>query len=105
MMVALYLLLFAIATGATLFVIIAGTAGRVGSVGVEARTAIVISGFAAVLWGYLAVKSFEITKYSGGSEFTVSYPGLAWLAVAGGAVAFYVLFQSTVYEVQETGGL
>lgn len=105
MIVKIYLLLFAIAAVLTLFVIVAGTEGHVGGIRVDARTAIVLAGFAAVLWGYLAINSFEITVYSGGSEFVKSYEGLAFLAVAGGGVSFYVLFQAAVHEINATGGI
>lgn len=105
MIVNLYLLLFAIAAILTLFVIVAGTQGHVGGLRVDTRTAVVLSGFAFILWGYIAVSSFELTVHSGGSEFTQSYPGVAFLAAAGGAVSIYCLFQATVHEIDTSGGI
>lgn len=101
----LFLLLFAIAAVATLFVIVAGTSGHVGSITIDAKTGMVISAFAVILWGFLAISAFEITVYSGGQEMTASYPGVAWLAVAAGAVALFVTYQATVQLIEDTGGI
>lgn len=101
----LYLLLIVIGVAGLAVTIAAGTKGAIGSISVDRRTGIVISGMTFVLWGLIAISSFEITVYSGGVTATESFPEIAWLAVVGASAALYSLFQASIEEVRATGGL
>ncbi|WP_435551957.1 hypothetical protein [Natrinema sp. CGMCC1.2065] len=105
MILSLYLVLLVIGAVGTALVIAAGTKGTIGGIRVDRRTGIVISAFIFVLWGLVAVSSFEIVVYSGGTSETVSYPQVAWVAVVGGATALLSMFQAAIEEIQETGGI
>jgi len=105
MSIQLFLLLFAIASIATIFVIALGARGRAFGVGVNRRMGIVISAIVLGLWGVVAINSFEVVHYSGGEEFTTEYTEVAFLAVLGGAIALVSMFQAALEEINETGGI
>ena len=105
MIVSVYIVLLIIGAIGTAFVIAAGTRGNLGGITVDRRTGIVVSAFVFVLWGLVAISSFEIVVYSGGTSSTVSYPEVAWLAVVGASVSLFSLFQATIEEVRATGGI
>lgn len=105
MIASIYVVLLLTAIVGTAFVIRVGAEGDVGGVELSMRTGIVASAAVLVLWGLVAINSFEIVTYSNGTEFANSYPQLAWIAVAGGAIALYSMLQATLEEIQETGGL
>lgn len=101
----IYVALLLTAVGGTGILIYAGARGSVGGVAVSATVGLVMSAGIMILWGFLAVSALNITVVSGGQEFDRSYESLAWLAVAGGAVAAASLFQSAVEAIRETGGI
>ena len=105
MTIEMFLLLIALASIATFLVILSGTSGTIAGLTVDRRLGIVVSGVALMLWGLVAINSFEITVFSGGEEFTRSYEQMAWVATAGGAIAIYSLFQATIQEIRDTGGI
>ncbi len=105
MILALYLVLVVIGAIGTALVIAAGTQGNLGGMRVDRRTGIVVSAFVFVLWGLIAISSFEIVVYSGGTSSTVSYPQVAWLAAVGGAVSLFSMVQATIEEIKATGGI
>ena len=105
MILELYLLLVAIAVIMTGLVIVVGTTGHIGGVSVDNRTGIVISIATLGLCGLIAISSFDITVYSGGTESSESYPAMAWVAVAMGAVAALSMWKASIEEIRETGGI
>ena len=105
MNIALYLVLVITAIVATFFVVTAGARGSIGGVGLTNRIGIIVSAVVLVLWGIIAMSSFNVVTYSGGSEFSQSYEFMAWLAVGGGAIGLYSLFQASLREIEETGGI
>lgn len=105
MIASIYVLLLTVAVLGTAIVIMWGARGDVGGVSADTRTGIVASAALLIIWGLLAVNAFEITSVSGGQEITHSYPQLAWVALAGGAIALYSLLQATIEEINETGGI
>lgn len=105
MNLSLYLVLVLLGSVGTFVVLVAGAKGSVAGVTVNRRLGIVMSGVALMLWGVIAVNSYEVVVYSGGQEFTRQYEEMAWIATAGGAVAIYSLFQATVEEINATGGI
>jgi len=105
MIASIYVLLLTVAVLGTAIVITWGARGEVGGVTADTRTGIIASGALLVIWGLLAINAFEITTVSGGEEIVHSYPQLAWVAVAGGAIALYSLLQATIEEINATGGI
>lgn len=101
----IYVALLLVAVVGTGILIYAGARGSVGGVAVSATVGLVMSAGIMVLWGFLAVSALNITTTSGGTTFTREYESLAWLAVAGGAVAAASLFQSATEAIRETGGI
>ena len=82
-----------------------GATGSVGGMQVSTRMGVVISAAAFLLWGLLAIESFEVVVASAGEQYTYSYPQLAWLAAAGAGIALISLFQASVQEIDNTGGI
>lgn len=105
MILSLYLVLIVIGAIGTALVIAAGTKGNLGGIRIDRRTGIVVSAIVFVLWGLVAVSSFEIVVFSGGTSETVSYPEVAWLAVVGAAASLFSLFQAAIEEIRATGGV
>ena len=101
----LFLLLLLLAAAGTVLVIVVGSQGRIGNIRVDRRTGIVVSAAVLVLWGLVALNSFEVTIHSGGETTVEEYEQIAWLAVAGAGIALYSLFQATLLEIRETGGI
>jgi len=91
-----------IATGGVLWV---GSQGGVGSMRVGSRMGIVLSAGTFLLWGLLAIESFEIVTMSGGSEFSNSYSQLAWLCAGGAMISLLSMFQASVQEIKDSGGV
>lgn len=105
MTIELYVLLVVLAAIATFFVLLSGTQGNIGGVSIGRRLGIVLSGLVLVLWGVIAINSFEVVVHSGGQEFEREIVEMAWIAVAGGAIATYSMFQATIEEIRATGGI
>jgi len=101
----LYAILLIAALAATAFVLWIGSTGGVGSMQVGPRVGIVISVATFLLWGLLAIESFEIVVASGGSELKQSYEELAWLALGGAMICLASAFKASVEEIKETGGV
>jgi hypothetical protein len=105
MMIQIFQILLVVAFATTAVLIYLGVTGGVGGVQVGAKLGIVLSAAAFVLWGLIAINAFEITATSGGQQFTRSYPSLAWVATAGALIAIYSLFQASIEEIKNTGGI
>lgn len=105
MILPIYLVLLLTAIVATAFTVYVGTSGGVGSVTMGARMGVVISAITILLWGMVAINSFEIVHTSGGSTFTESYESVAWIAAGGGLLGVISLFQAAVAEIKATGGI
>jgi len=105
MILAIYLVLLVSAIVASAVTLRAGSSGELAGVAVSPRVGMIASTLTLVLWGLIAVNSFELTIYSGGTSFTESYPQLAWLAVAGVGVGLVSLLQATLTEIDNTGGI
>jgi len=105
MIIEIYTILFATAIIATASTVYAGVRGGIGGVDMSARAGMVFSAACLALWALLGINAFEITVHSGGEAFTQSYPQLAWVAVAGVAIALLSLLQASIQEFNQTGGL
>jgi len=105
MILPIYLTLLVSAIVATAFTIYVGASGGVGSMQLGPRMGIVISAVTILLWGMVAINSFEIVHVSGGQEFTRSYESVAWIAAGGGVLAVVSLFKASVDEIRRTGGI
>ena len=104
-MLEIYAILLVTAFVATAGVIYVGTTGGVGSMRVGGRAGIVLSAATFLLWGLIAIESFEIVVTSGGQEFTQSYEQLAWVAAAGAAVSLFSMLQASIQEIKDDGGI
>lgn len=60
--------------------------------GMEAVT----GAFAAVLWGGLAVGSFDLNTYAGGSKSAINADALAYLALVGAVVMLLFTVQAAI---------
>lgn len=60
---------------------------------------IITSAAASVMWGVVVVSAESITHYSGGEALEHSYPSIQYLAVGGLALAFVLLVQATIAEL------
>lgn len=105
MILGIYQILLVTAVLATAATVSAGVEGGVGGVNIGPRTGIIVSALVFVLWGLIAINSFEITVYSGGSSFTQSYESIAWLAVGGASIGLISMLQAALEEINNTGGL
>lgn len=59
------------------------------------------SAVSLVLWGVFIQASFDVITYSGGTQFSHSYPELAMLGVIGGALSFLTLFRAALATIEE----
>jgi len=60
-----------------------------------------LSAATIVLWLLVTVGSFNVVTYSGGSEFTNSYPSLAVVGVLGVATSVIVLAKGSIELLNE----
>lgn len=105
MILPIYLLLFGTAILGTGAVIWMGSSGGIGGVQTNAKAGILLSAALVLLWGLIAIESFEILIHSGGNQFTESYEELAWLAAGGALVCFVSMVQASLEEIKNTGGI
>jgi len=105
MILQIYSMLFLVALVATAGVIWVGAQGGVGRVQVGGEMGIVLSAAVFVLWGLLAIESFEIVIIDNGTRLTESYQELAWLCVGGAAIALLSMVQASIEEIKDRGGI
>jgi len=105
MIIEIFQILLVTAIIGTALVIFAGVRGTVGGVTIGARAGLVMATACLMLWGIIAINAFEITVISNGETLTHSYPQVAWIAVAGGAVSLITMLQAALEEINATGGL
>ncbi len=105
MIIEIFQILLVTAILGTALVLFAGVKGRVGGVTIGSRAGLVMAMACLMLWGLIAVNAFEITVISNGETMTHSYPQVAWIAVAGGAVSLITMLQAAIEEINATGGI
>ncbi len=105
MIIEIFQILLVTAILGTALVLFAGVKGRVGGVTIGSRAGLVMGMACLMLWGLIAINAFEITVISNGETLTRSYPQVAWIAVAGGAVSLITMLQAAIEEINATGGL
>ena len=105
MILPIYVTLLLAAFVVTGIVLKVGATGAVGGVRVSTRMGVVVSAAAFVLWGLIAIESFEVVVASAGEQYTYSYPQLAWVAAAGAGISLISLFQASVQEIDSQGGV
>lgn len=105
MIIEIYRILLVTAILGTAITLIAGVKGGVRGVEIGPRMGIVASTAVFILWGLVAINSFNVTVFSGGSEFTRSYASVAWVAVAGAGVSLISMLQATLEEINNSGGI
>lgn len=101
----IYVLLLVVAIAWTTGVIWMATQQQMGDRESMRRVGIVLSAFGLVLWGLIAMFSFEVVSYSGGETFTHEFTELAYFALVGGALMLFSLLQATIEEINATGGI
>jgi len=55
-----------------------------------------LSAATAIVWILVSISAFNVTSYSGGSEFTHSYPSLGVLGVLGVGVSLLILLKGSI---------
>lgn len=105
MILEIYVVLLVAALVATGGVIWVGTTGGVGSMQVGGRAGIVLSAAVFLLWGLLAIESYNIVSTSGGQEFVRTYEELAWLCAGGALLSLLSMIQASIQEIKNTGGV
>lgn len=105
MIIEIYQILLLAAILGTVVVVIAGAKGGVRGVEIGPRMGIVASAAVFVLWGLVAINSFSVEVFSGGSSFNREYASVAWLAVAGAGIALVSMLQAALEEIDNTGGI
>jgi hypothetical protein len=91
-----------VATGLTL---IAALRGDVAGVAISNRVGIGLSAFAFVIWGVVAINSFEIVTITDSGQTTTELAEMAVLAMVGGGVMLASMLKAAVAEIDSQGGL
>lgn len=105
MIIEIFRILLVTAILGTAVTLIAGVKGGVRGVEIGPRMGLIASTAVFILWGLIAINSFEVTVFSGGQEFTKSYASVAWVAIAGAGISLVSMLQATLQEIDNSGGL
>lgn len=100
----IYLALLVIAVVGTAGLFYIGSQGGVGRLNPSARLGIVLSAGLMLLWGLLAIESFEITVIKDSTTYTREYTQLAWLCVAGAGISLFSMIQASFGAIKEAEG-